>query len=151
MHDRFGRTDASPRTELPLAIGPPGDSGCPGGSKFDSNSSALIGAGGRWKLVVGVTCPAHWAGPTSPNGTAEAPLSADCGSLGCLYDLEADPGEHNDLAAAEPGIASVLRKRLAALRTGVFQTPYDVDARPNCSSPAVQRIVADGVWAPWQT
>ena len=75
---------------------------------------------------------------------------ADCGAGGCLYDVFADPGEHQDLAGV-PEHAAVLRdmrQRLTELRETVYQSPFSLEA-PNCSAPEVAEMVANGVWAPY--
>lgn len=51
-----GSTDAGPRAELPLSIGPPGNDGCSDASgDFADNGGALIV--GSFKLIVGRSCP----------------------------------------------------------------------------------------------
>eukprot|EP00035_Acanthoeca_spectabilis_P030436 m.9413 g.9413 ORF g.9413 m.9413 type:complete len:541 (-) comp4173_c0_seq2:103-1725(-) len=148
-----GANTTSPRMELPLSIGPPGDDGCSDatGPSSAGRSGALIV--GRYKLIVGTTCPAHWAGPDSPNGTAESPFMHKCGD-GCLFDLLADPGEHKDLAAdsAHAATFATLQERIGVLREEVFQTPYDASPMTpeECASPGVRGVLESGVWAPWQ-
>lgn len=148
-----GANTTSPRAELPLSIGPPGDDGCSDatGPSSAGRSGALIV--GRYKLIVGTTCPAHWAGPDSPNGTAESPFMHKCGD-GCLFDLLADPGEHKDLAAdpAHAATFATLQERIGVLREEVFQTPYDASPMTpeECASPSVRGVLESGVWAPWQ-
>lgn len=48
----------------------------------------------------------------------EGTVSFDAISPGELYRIESDPAERHDLAAAEPGLARALRKRLLAWFTG---------------------------------
>ena len=38
-------------------------------------------------------------------------VTADC-RAGCLYDLRADPGEHEDVSASHPDVVDQLRARL---------------------------------------
>ena len=75
---------------------------------------------------------------------------ADCGAGGCLYDVFADPGEHEDLAEVpdHAGVLKDMRQRLIELRGTVFQSPYSLEA-PNCSAPKVVEMIANGVWAPY--
>ena len=153
-----GATDAGPRAELPLSIGPPGKNGCSDGSSdFADNGGALIV--GAFKLIVGKSCPAHWTGPDSPNGTASVGLMHDCGSSGCLYNLLDDPTEHFDLAlsgaktnATLAAILAMLQKRMVALNRTVFQTAYDASpiTDAECSTPQMQAMLKAGVWSPWQ-
>ena len=39
---------------------------------------------------------------------------------GCLFDLEADPGEYVNVAAAQPAAHAALKARLAALQPSIF-------------------------------
>ena len=98
-----GANSTSPRTEVPL--GP----------------AALVS--GRWKLLLGRQGGAGYDGPLFPN--ASSPSNdphgqvLECGG-GCLFDLEADAGEHADLAGAQPSVVAALTARLAELRGGFF-------------------------------
>ena len=142
--------------ELPLSLAH-GDNGCNGSvfdNKRDRSQAALIR--GRFKLIIGATCPAHWAGPISPNASSakEAPERYDCGTGGCLFDIFADPGEHTRLDALSTH-AMVLRsmqQRVTELNATVYQTAYDDSplTAEECASPAMQAIQRSGVWAPWQ-
>lgn len=50
---------------------------------------------GEWK-VMGLTQSACWAGPHYPNGTVSPNCAASaCGNTPCLYNVYADPTEHN--------------------------------------------------------
>jgi len=50
---------------------------------------------GEWK-VMGLTQSACWAGPHYPNGTISPNCAASaCGNTPCLYNVYADPTEHN--------------------------------------------------------
>ena len=99
-----GANATSPRVEVPL--GP----------------AALVTA--RWKLLLGRQAVAGWHGPLFPNETSPASdphgQALECGPGGCLFDVEADAGEHEDVAGAQPGVAAALAARLAALRPGFF-------------------------------
>jgi hypothetical protein len=155
-----GANTSSPRTELPLSIGPPGDTGCPDNippaqlqrNNLAHGAAVIGGPEGRYKIVVGGTCPAHWSGPNSPNGTEEGPLYHDCGTGGCLFDLLSDEGEHIDLATSAnySGILTALRERVAQLNSTVYQTPYDASPLTalECASAGVQQVQSQGVWAP---
>ena len=157
-----GTAPLPPRTELVLSLRW-GDDGCGDATHeppFASGSGALI----VWplKLVVGVTCPAHWTGPNSPNGTA-IPAGwrrHDCGIAGCLFDLDTDPTEHIDLVAtgAIGRNATLLRSlaamqaRMVVLNASVYQTPYDASelTLDECASGPVVAMLKGGVWTPWE-
>jgi arylsulfatase B len=99
-----GANATSPHAELPLS------------------PSAIIE--GRWKLLLGQQAVAGWTGPLFPN--ASSPVHSphedvlECGAKGCLFDVEADPGEHVDVAANNSAVAASLAARLAVLREGFF-------------------------------
>ena len=42
------------------------------------------------------------------------------GKLGCLFNVRDDPGEHNDLALAQPALAAQLRARMQAAEATWF-------------------------------
>ena len=77
---------------------------------------------GRYKLILGQNPWASWYGNFSPNASTVnmtkvewESCRAECGTVGCLYDIESDPTEHIDLVQSEPGIAADLRARLLAI------------------------------------
>jgi hypothetical protein len=76
---------------------------------------------GDMKLVTGDVSMAWWTGPTYPNastpkgGQPQQDRNFKCslpGKLGCLFNLTADPTEHNDLIHSRPDDAMRLFKRL---------------------------------------
>jgi arylsulfatase I/J len=108
-----------------------------------------------YKLVVGAQVSAQWTGPMYPNcsgmatqpyvddfkildvamAAAADPAAAlalygghDCGDRGCLYNIEADPYEHADLAAdrdrdpagKHEGRRAAMRAKLDELNEGLF-------------------------------
>ena len=62
-----------------------------------------FGPGNLWKLIVGTQSSGGWVPPAGKGPEPDAP--------GQLYDLDADPGETNDLYAEHPEVVA----RLAAL------------------------------------
>eukprot|EP00315_Gephyrocapsa_oceanica_P030513 CAMPEP_0185411444 /NCGR_PEP_ID=MMETSP1365-20130426/3578_1 /TAXON_ID=38817 /ORGANISM="Gephyrocapsa oceanica, Strain RCC1303" /LENGTH=673 /DNA_ID=CAMNT_0028014065 /DNA_START=21 /DNA_END=2042 /DNA_ORIENTATION=- len=67
----------------------------------------------------------------TPTGEAALTWQHDCGARGCLFDVSADPNEHDDLAPSMPEKAAELRADLATLN-GLLFKPHrgdmDVDA-----------------------
>ena len=172
-----GANRSAPRLELPLSLAH-GDNvrammlrllparfasntayclqGCsdtPYKNKRDRSQASLIR--GRFKLIVGATCPAHWSGPVSPNtsGIKESPERYDCGT-GCLFDIYTDPGEHTRLdgLSTHAEVLRSMQQRVVELNATVYQTAYDDSpmTAEECASPAIQAIERSGVWAPWQ-
>eukprot|EP00730_Choanoeca_flexa_P002296 TRINITY_DN10995_c0_g1_i1.p1 TRINITY_DN10995_c0_g1~~TRINITY_DN10995_c0_g1_i1.p1 ORF type:complete len:504 (+),score=85.75 TRINITY_DN10995_c0_g1_i1:70-1581(+) len=94
-----GENATSARTEYPITV---------------KNSNMLI----QWpyKLIRGsaITFP-QWTGPSYPNMTTPnggfLPDDLDC-SQGCLFDLQADPTEHHDIAQAHPDVVARMQDRL---------------------------------------
>jgi len=133
-----GANATSPRTELPLTLGPHQ----PGGS----NGALIVG---NYKLLLGTQLPAIVPGRTYPNGTAPGPLSLDCGDDGCLFDVIEDPTETTDLAASRPDVLSTIRARFDELSKTAYQTPY-LDGQMNCTDdPRVVEMMDRGFWTPW--
>lgn len=72
-----------------------------------------------------------WTGPVFPNGSfPDLNVTEDCGDpdgvlspggTGCLFDLEADPYEHTNLATSLPATVRALRTIIASAQQGVFQ------------------------------
>ena len=105
------RTDkvssAPPRVEIPL-----------------SRQALIVG---EYKLIWNEkerVSKAGWTYPTYPNANTKPSeiydASVDC-STGCLFNVERDPGEHNDVASSEPVRLQSMKKRLQELRRGFFE------------------------------
>ena len=96
-----------------------------------------------------------WTGPKHPNGTADAYPAAGCGIPGgkptkinpktkpCLFDIEIDPTEHNDLnvnpSAATTELVAQMEKKYAAYCAGFFQSSHifieeERQDHPNCTT-----------------
>jgi arylsulfatase B len=99
-----GANATSPRTEVPVL------------------PTVLVS--GRWKLLLGKQGGSGYDGPLFPNASSPAHSPheevLDCGARGCLFDVDADAGEHDDVAAQNPAVVAALTARLAALRPGFF-------------------------------
>ncbi len=78
--------------------------------------------------------PAGWAGVQYPNASTASHdicYEVDCGATGCLFDVVADPGEYNDLAAQRPDDLARLNARLDVLKQGIWaNNERGVDACP---------------------
>ena len=98
-----GANLTSPRTEVPVS------------------ASTLIS--GRWKLMLGRHASSGYDGPLFPN--ASSPANNPHGEAlvcapACLFDVVADAGEHDDVAAQNPGVVAALTARLDELKAGFF-------------------------------
>jgi arylsulfatase I/J len=122
-----GANATSPRTEVPVL------------------PTVLIS--GRWKLLLGRQAASGYDGPLFPNASSIArnphDQTLDCGASGCLFDVDADPGEHDNVAAQNPDVLTALTARLAALQPGFF-TNSDGE-RFTCAHNASMRV--DGACA----
>ena len=111
-----GQNATSPRVELPL-----------------SNNTYI---NGDYKLIVhGVFPSAGWTGPQYPNASSPAHdpslVTLDC-KMGCLFNVENDPVESNNLAASTPSLLAYMKRRLAYWTT----TYYNNDETGTNSCPA---------------
>jgi len=117
---------------------------------------------GRWKLITGYPgWKPKWDGWISPPGfeSEPAPRPAPpgdgdfCVEAPCLFDLDADPTEHNDVHAAHPDVVAKMMARLNELvkgevtlkASGLCPTPLGSksDQRSAVSARAL------GFWEPW--
>ena len=67
------------------------------------------------------------------------------GGGGCLFQLNSDPGEHDDVAAAYPDVVARMRRRLAELNQGWFR-PDRGQLDPQY---AAQIVKNGGFLGPW--
>merc|ERR1711924_258888 len=94
-----GRTDDSPRNETVLSFIP--------GPELPNPNTAGDGAllKGDWKYITGnQSLSGFWPGPDYPNSTQGLPLNAPGCLHGCLYNITADPTEHDDLPSQFPSV-----------------------------------------------
>eukprot|EP00755_Sulcionema_specki_P037438 Sspe_Gene.22930::Locus_8817_Transcript_1_1_Confidence_1.000_Length_1687::g.22930::m.22930 len=110
---------------------------------------------GRYKLIVGEMTQTGWTGPQYPNNTglqptypALVPIGSwkyNCND-GCLFDIFADPTEHNDLAPEQLLLVRKLRARLDELNGG----NYDPDrGTSNSTACAVAENKYGGFYGPF--
>ena len=91
---------------------------------------------GKYKLISGPMIEASWSGPNYPNSTSVA-HPVDPGPTlkcptGCLFDLEADLTEHEDIAGTYPDIVSTMKKRLTELAKGFYTNSDDFSNSTIC-------------------
>ena len=151
-----------PRREIPLSIMPPGVGALRAGegTGYYVAGEGIVARG--HKLLLGPqshgpfddgttmpTCdslvPPHGARGGGGWTKDEPGVPCDCGSGGCLFDLENDPFETRDLAAAKPALAAALRERLEALRDGVYAPERGGLEQAACDAVGEH----GGFWAPW--
>ena len=66
---------------------------------------------------------------------------------GCLFRLDVDPTEHNDLAHSEPARLAAMKQQVASAQRNVFS--------PKRGKPQLQQACSaaeklwDGFWGPW--
>jgi arylsulfatase B len=106
-----GANATSPRAEIPVTAGVL--------LQFTADGKA-------WKFIgEDVGGGAGWMSPLYPNSTSPAndpfKQTLDCKSKGgCLFETLSDPGEHDDVAAANPAVVSSMSARIAELGKGFF-------------------------------
>ena len=134
----MGRNLTAPRKSL--AIGSTGNAQDTWASKNDIQVHGYIEAiGGKlWKLLVGGITNDIWQGPEYPNKTTTTQPDSnkvihDCGfEPGCLFSLNDDEAEHNNVAAANPSIVRRLRVAMEAANKTVF-APYRPSSPHACA------------------
>jgi len=116
---------------------------------------------GKWKLLLGEVSDAGWMGPLWPNSSSPlhdiSPLVSQCGSRGCLFDVESDPGEHFDLAKEQSAVVDQLLAQLSAEKktfwrnneTGVCAHNKSLSINSTCACDAA-KVVWGGFIGPYQ-
>jgi len=115
-----GEVSSSPRTELVV------------------DPTVLIT--GAFKLNTGVSKYAFWQGSVFPNASTPdrdvlSSMVLNCrnnGHGGCLFNVEEDPSEYNDLADSEKVLFGEMKSRLTALSSEIFKaTSHAMDSCPD--------------------
>ena len=126
-----------------------------GGGGSHGGDTALIS--GHYKLILGRITQASWCGKVYPNnsmhwdtwGTVlQCPVTAT--TIGCLFNIYADPTEHVNLAATPEGvvIAKRMYARLLELQKGVYSPDRGkMQTKEACASAAER----GGFWGPWMS
>jgi arylsulfatase I/J len=137
-----GANGTSPRAELALGsagLAAPWTAGAPA-------VQGLIQP--PWKLLVGELGQNIWQSAQYPNETTAWPDTPfACGGGGCLFNIEEDPGEHVDLAAARPDVAARMRARMAQLTRAAYSPERGADDGAACKA-AFGRW--GGFWGPFE-
>jgi hypothetical protein len=137
------------RQEMVLAYNFLSNNAAPSG--FDA---ALIQ--GRYKIVTGHQgASGFWTGPVHPNSSgAIDPVrnSTGCGAFaccdGCLYDIQADPTEHNDLRVSMAALYEKMHGRLMELANTSYQTNY-IQPGIECLTPQQAKTYYKGFRGPY--
>merc|ERR1712137_957933 len=76
---------------------------------------------GRWKLLLGNQGGGFYQGPRYPNASSTHvnPVLA-CGDQGCLFDVDADPNEYQDVREHYPDVAKDMKARLDVMAQHFF-------------------------------
>lgn len=138
-------TDLHPRMELAIG-GALGNSHGAGAKHLTTTVEGVIFQ--HYKLLWGMFAEAVWTGPQFPNTStkpAQWDTTADC-SQGCLYNLIADPSEHNDIAAANPDIVARLKQKILAHNATCFSPQRGVSSPSAC---ATATGTYGGFWGPF--
>lgn len=104
---------------------------------------------GPWKLIRGKISSDCYPGPTTPNSSE---WWVNCNSRcdkkkGCLFNLQNDPTEREDLADINPGMRQQLFDR--AVQLDATAIPGDEWFAPVPESVDVAVNLYGGVWGPW--
>jgi len=118
-------------------------------SDFLVDSTMIVA--GKWKYVEPGTkmVEAAHGGPHYPNAsTATDPIDSHswkCPATGCLFDLEADLPEMNEISAQHPDIVKQLNQLLQKEKATIWKAEHKDD--PECEKTANERY--GGFFGPW--
>ena len=89
---------------------------------------------------------AAFSAGTGEGGQCPSTAAVDCAAAPCLYDVQTDKTEHEDVAAANPAALAKLLARWSALGTGYHPPP-----NPNKQDAVYCAALANnrGFVAPW--
>lgn len=156
-----GANLTSPRDVVPLSVLPSTLSAASGEGYWAADVGYYVGGegliSGRYKLLRGfqhrgcfsktsnVSCTAM-VPPTTDGWTAgDEGVQCTCGVSGCLFDIEADPTEQTDVAAAHPHVVSKLHAQLEAVRATLYAPDRGPVEQAACD--AIEKY--GGFWGPW--
>jgi len=105
----------------------------------------------QWKYSRSPMIEASWGGPHYPNGSSIANndwlsnYTNNCGATGCLYDVEGDMTEQNDVAALNPEVCKELGAMIDTIGATIYSVSHAED--PACTAAANDKF--GGFYAPW--
>jgi arylsulfatase I/J len=163
------KTDVAPRTFIPLGScsdAPDKDAFCQSKGNQQTIVNGIVAYVGRegsartlWKLLIGRIPLAGWTWQKYPNGTAANTPTISCGTPvltmngmggvgGCLFNLTADPNEHNDLGhnVEHAEIIATLFTMLQKSNSTTF-SPNRGTVDPSACLAAKNRY--NNTWGPW--
>jgi hypothetical protein len=113
------------------------------------NTQAAIVVGDL-KLIVGEVKMVMWTGPVFPNasrpmGNVPSFVCTRKGKIGCLFNITADPTEHNDLVHERPDDADRLMNRLVKVSATLFEPDRGTVQKAACD----QLKKNGGFYGPW--
>jgi arylsulfatase A-like enzyme len=131
-----GATETSPRTEILV------------------NANLLVTT--RWKYVRPnqTMIEASWGGAQYPNGSTIseenwiANYNLHCGMTGCLFDLETDYTEQEEVAAANPAVVEQMMERMEELTATIWSPEGGHGNDPKCHSFCEEHY--GGFYGPWK-
>jgi len=135
-----GQTNKSLRNEIIL-----------GDTFLELFESTVIGGliQGPWKLILGLQTQTGWTGPTYPNSSTnwQSDFALEsCEFSGCLFNIETDPTEHNEVGDQFPEIRHKLHERIRELEKTVFSPDRGLEDPAACGTALT---TWGGFWGPW--
>ena len=118
---------------------------------FPASSSTMVR--GPFKLLLGDVTDASWMGPLWPNSSSPSRdiqnYTAHCGKGGCLYNVEEDPTEQNDIAAENPAVVAELLAELHVAAQSFWNNNESGVCAHNSSLPIQSACACDAASVVW--
>lgn len=159
----FGLNATPPRTVVELGVPISAGETWPPFKYNIANGSVYVGGvvTKKWKLLVGAQYESIWTGPMYPNGSKWDDVLVDCGGgppfpgpppastplRGCLYDIENDPTERDNVADANPNVVAELNATIVEAQQGVISYLHGTLDPAACA--AAYNASRGGVLGPW--
>jgi arylsulfatase B len=100
-----------------------------------------------FKLLLGELGQNIWQSPAYPNETTSWPDAPFSCAHGCLYNIEVDPSEYQDLSREQPGVVARMRARMGELQRAVYSPNRGGDDGEACAA-ALGKW--GGFWGPFE-
>ncbi|XP_066922227.1 arylsulfatase B-like isoform X2 [Clytia hemisphaerica] len=107
----------------------------------------------QWKIIKEITTADGWMKPAGYNASGKATTVVDCGpkpdkmthcnETHCLFNLQSDPCEYNDVSSQYPEIYQQMKNKLEDYKKGMVP-PVNQPGDKNCDPD-----LFGGVWTPW--